>query len=166
MARLIVHMCWHLRCTGTWWVSIRAIRLHVDEVVTLVNWSWGIGLTPWLVSINTGASIKNSAIEYKGKVTVSTTSGWRICWSCSCCWPNGKKSREWINVIRNESNGNKVWVYDDAPRFCNLSTMYWLVIVRTQLYPIIWTWFIIFYFKIKKGNTYSLSLLNIKSPGL
>ena len=166
--RLIVWVYWHLWCTGTWWVSIRTVGLHLDEVGTLVNWCWGISLTPWLVSINTGASIKYPAKGYRGKDTVSTTSGWRICWRCSCSWPNGKISNALTTIIRNKSNGYGICVCDDVPRFCCFSTVSGVVIVRTQIQPIIFTFTIggNLNIKFKKGYIDSLSVLNCAWPGL
>ena len=168
ISKLIVQMYWHLRCTGTWGVSIRTIGLHIDQVGTLVNMRWYISLTPWLISINTGASIKYSVIEHKRKDTVSTTSGWRICWRCSCSWPNGKISNALTTIIRNKSNGYRICVCDDVPRFCCFSTVSGVVIVRTQIQPIINTFTIggNLNIKFKKGYIDSLSVLNCAWPGL
>ena len=143
IARLIVDMCWHLWCTGTWWVCIRAVGLYSDDVGSLVSWSSSISCTPWLVSINTGASIKYSSIEYIWEGTTITTSGCRICWRFTWFCPDRQESSPYIKITWSECDSECVGVTDDAPWLRCLSTMFGDEIVRVQFYPIKTAWSII-----------------------
>ena len=167
IARLIIWMCWHLRCTGTWGVSSRAVRLYSNDMGPLIKWSsWLVRLAPWLISIKGGASIKNSAVIYKWEHTIITACRRRKCRRLICSWPDCKKSIIGYTGIWPEPYTHNVCIANDGPWLINSSTMFGCKANHVQLDCVIWTCTLILNLEMKKGKIYSLFLINSKCPCL
>ena len=153
-------MWWHLRCFGTWCISLRAedfCWVHKRYMSSFIHRrQYSIETPGSIISICIGAAVVSSSLKHKWKDAIFTAKANvdSKCWRISCRCPDCLESSECIFTIWYEPYNHDVRFADDAPTLLYLTTMF---CSRIYFNPVMITLRVILNVKIEKSEVDSLS---------